>query len=89
MKNTINENKNTLNGINSRLEETGKWINNLEDRVKESNQAEHVREKKVIQNENRLRELSDSIKCNNIQITGILEEVEKEENRNLIWRNNS
>ena len=32
----------------------------------------------IIKNENRLRELSDTIKCNNICIIGILEGKEKE-----------
>ena len=37
----------------------------------ESNYTEQVREKKIIENENRFRGLSDIIKCNNIHITGI------------------
>ena len=32
MKNTINETKNTLNGINSRPDETGEQTNDLEDK---------------------------------------------------------
>ena len=43
----------------------------------ESNQAEQVREKNM-QNADRLKELSDSIKCNNIHIIGISEEEEGE-----------
>ena len=45
MKNSVVEIKNTLNGINSRLEEAEEQISNLEDRVMESNQAEQGREK--------------------------------------------
>ena len=37
-----------------------------------------MRVKQILHNENRLRELSDSIKHNNIHIIGILEEEEKE-----------
>ena len=37
----------------------------------ESNQAEQKREKRMMQNKNRLREISDSIKHNNICILGI------------------
>ena len=59
--------KNILDGINSRLEKAGEWINDLEDRVMVSNQVEQVREKNM-QNENRLRELSNSIEHNNILI---------------------
>ena len=37
--------------MNSRLEEAKEWINDLEDRVMENNQAEQKREKRIIQNE--------------------------------------
>lgn len=37
--------KNTLDGINSRLEEVEEQITNLEDRVMETNQAEQARKK--------------------------------------------
>lgn len=73
--------KNTLDGINNRLEEVAEWVSNLEDRVVEINQAEQVREKK---NENDLGELSDSIKCNKIHIIGIPEEKKKEKK----WQKN-
>ena len=74
VKNTINEIKNILDRINSSLEEAEEQIRDLEDRVIESNQAEQVREKIIMQNENRLKEISDSIKHNNICIIGIPEE---------------
>lgn len=44
MKNIINEIKNTLYGISSRIDEAEKWINGLEDRVMDSNQAEQRKE---------------------------------------------
>lgn len=37
--------RNTLDGINSRVEEGEEWNNDLEDRVMEGNQAEQKREK--------------------------------------------
>lgn len=40
MKNSIAEIKNTLKGINSRLEEAEEQISDLSDRVKESDHAE-------------------------------------------------
>jgi len=52
VKNIINEIKNTLDGMNSRLEEAEEWISDLEDRLVGSNQAEQVREKKIMENEN-------------------------------------
>ena len=53
-------------------------INDLEDRVTESNQAEQKREKRIMQNENRPKELNDSIRSNNIHIIGVPEEEERE-----------
>lgn len=58
MKNSIITIKNTLEGINNRLEDPEEWINNLEDTVMERNQAETQKEKRI-KNENSLRELSD------------------------------
>ena len=43
----------------------------------ESNQAEQKREKRIMQNENRVRELSDSIKHDNVHITGVPEEEKR------------
>ena len=45
MKSTISEIKNTLDGINGRLEEAKELIRDLEDRVMRINEAEQVREK--------------------------------------------
>jgi len=51
----------------------------------ESNPAEQQKEKGIIKNEKRLRELSNIIKCNSIHITGIPEEEEEREgDRKLI-----
>ena len=51
----------TLDGKNSRKEESEEWISAIEDRVIISNQAEQKREKSITPNQNRLKELSDSI----------------------------
>ena len=40
IKSMISEMKNTLDRINSRLEEAEEWLSDLEDKVMESNQAE-------------------------------------------------
>ena len=76
MKNTIIEIKNTLDRINSKLEEA-EQISNLENRVMASNQPEQVTGKNM-QNDNRRRELSDSIKSNHIHVIGLPEEEERE-----------
>ena len=69
MKSVVSEIGNRLDAINSssRLEEAEEWINDLEDKVMESKEAEQKRER-IMQNENRIRELRDSIKHNNIFI---------------------
>ena len=46
MKNTITEMKNTLEGINSRLNDTEKQISKQEDRVVEITDAEQKKRKK-------------------------------------------
>lgn len=41
IKDSINEMRNRLGGMNSRLEEAEECINDLEDRVRDSNQADY------------------------------------------------
>ena len=77
MKSGINEIRNTPNAMNSRLEKTEEQINNLEVKVMESNEAKEGRERRIMQNETRPRELSDSIKCNNIHVIGVPVEEER------------
>lgn len=68
--------KNTLNGINSRLQEAEEQICDLEDRVMERIKTQG--ERKKIQNENRFRGLGNTIKHNNTHIIGIPEGEEQE-----------
>ena len=60
--------------MNNSLEDAEELIIDLEARVMENNQAAQKREKRIIQDEIRLKEFSDSIKDNNICIIGIPEE---------------
>lgn len=46
MKNTLTEIKNSLEGIDSRLEEAENWINDLEDKVAENAQLEQWKKEK-------------------------------------------
>ena len=73
MNNTINEIKNSLEGINSRITETQEWISDLEDKIVEITTTEHNKEKRVKRIENSLRDLWDNIKRTNIQIIGVPE----------------
>ena len=77
MNNTINEIKNSLEGINSRISEAEKWKSDLEDKIVEMTTTEQNKEKRMKIIEKSLRDLWDNIKCTNIQITEVPEEEEK------------
>ena len=60
---TITEMKNTLEGINSRVNDTEELISELEGRVVEITEAEQKKKKKGMKrNENSLRDYRDNIK---------------------------
>ena len=52
----------------------------------ENNQAEQVKGKKVVQNENRLKELSYTIRNNNIFIAGIPEDKKTKREKIIYWK---
>ena len=90
MKNTITEIKNTLEGINSRLDDTEELISKLDDRVMEITQAEQRKGKGILKNKDSLRDLWDNIKGNNICLIVVPEGQETERNgREQIWRQNN
>ena len=66
MNNTINEIKNSLQGINSRITEAEEQISELEDKTVEITTAEQNKEKRMRRIEDSLRDLWDNIKCTNI-----------------------
>ena len=71
MNNTINEIKNSLEGINSTIPEAEEWISNLEDKIVEVTTAEQNKEKRMKRTEDRVRDLWDNIKHTNIRIIGV------------------
>ena len=73
MNNTINESKNSLEGISSRITEAEEWICNLEDKRVEITTTRQNKEKILKRIEDTLKDLWDNIKCTNTQITGVLE----------------
>ena len=80
LKNTITKTKNIPEGINSRIDNAGERISELEDRIVEITQADWKKEKRIVKNEDSLGDLWDNIKHTNICITGVPgEEREKEE----------
>ena len=86
-KDSINEMRNMLDGINCRLEEE-ELINDPEDRVMENNQAEQKKEKRIWKMRTDVENFNVSIKCNNIHITGV-PGTQRKGSKEFIWRNNS
>ena len=85
MNNTINEIKNSLEGINSRIPEAEERISDLEDKIVEITTAEQKKEKRMKRTEDSLRDLWDNIKRTNIRIIGVLEEEEKKKGTEEIF----
>ena len=77
MNNKINEIKNSLEGINSRITEAEKRISELEDKIVEITTTEQNKEQRMKRIEDSLRDLWDNIKRTNIWIIGEPEEEEK------------
>ena len=77
MNNTINEVKNSLERINSRITEAEEWISELEDKIVEITTTEQSKEKRMKRIEDSLRDLWDNIKWNNIRIIGVPEGEER------------
>ena len=64
--NTITEIKNTLEGINSRISDAEERISKLQDKMVEITSEEQNKVKRMKRTEDRLRDIWDHIKCNNI-----------------------
>ena len=85
MTNTINEIKNSLEGINSRLTEAEEGISELEDKILEITTAEQNKEKRMKRIEDSLRDLWDNIKCTNIRNIAVPEEEERKKGTEKIY----
>ena len=68
MNNTINEIKNSLEGINSWITEAEERISDLEDKILEITTTEQNKEKRMKRIENSLRDLWDNNKHTNIKL---------------------
>ena len=66
-----------MEAATAQIEEAAGRIAELEDKILEKEEAEKKRDKKTQEDEGRIRELSDSIKGNNIRNIGIPEEEER------------
>ena len=76
MNNTINETKNSLEGINRRITEAEERVSDLKDKLVEITTAEQNKEKRMKRIDS-LRDFWDNIKHTNIRITGVPEEEKK------------
>ena len=85
MNNIINEIKNTLEGINSRITEAEERISDLEDKRAEITTTEENKEKRMKRIEDSLRDLWDNIKRTNIRIIGFPEQEEKKKGSEKIF----
>ena len=85
MNNTINEIKSSLEGINSRINETEEWISDLEHKIVKITTAEQNKEKRMKRNEDSLGDFWDNIKHTNIRIIGALEDEEKKKGTEKIF----
>ena len=70
--------KQSLEGLQNRMDKMQETINGPENREQECREAGAERDKRISRNERILRELSDQSKRNNIRIIGIPEEEERE-----------
>ena len=85
MNNTINEIKNSLEGINSRITEAEERRRNLEDKIMVLNIAEENKEKRMKRIQDTLRDIWDNIKCTNIRIIGVPEEDKKKKGSEKVF----
>ena len=77
--------KNTLEEINSRINEAEEQISEVEDRLVEIIALEQNKERKMKRNEDSLRDLRDNSKHINIWIIGVPEEEEKKKGTEKIY----
>ena len=84
MNNTINEIKNSLEGINSRITKAEERISDLEDNIVEMTTTQQNKEKRMKRIEDSLRDLW-YITCTNIRIIGVPEEEEKKKGPEKIF----
>ena len=85
MKDIQNEIRENIQGINSEGKETRTQINDLEQKEEVNIQPEQKEETRIQKNEDSIRRLWDISKCANIQITGMPEgEEEEQETKNLL-----
>ena len=79
MKDTQSKIKQNFQGTNSDRKETRTQSNNLEQKEEINIQLEQNEETRIQKNEERLRNLWENLKCSNIQIIGVPEEEQQQQ----------
>ena len=77
LRNVVNEVQNQLDALTARMEEVEERIIEIENNIMANEEAEKKRDKKILDHEGKIRELSDSMKCNNIHVIRVPEEEER------------
>ena len=67
-----------MEALTARINEAEERISDIEDQMTENKEAEQKRDKQILDHEERIREISDTIRRHNIRIIGIPEEEERE-----------
>ena len=83
MKPMLRETKENVQGTNSDAKESGTQINGVDQKEERNIQPEKNEEARIQKNEERLRNLQDSLKRSNIRIIGVPEEEEEQNIENL------
>ncbi|VFV45006.1 Hypothetical predicted protein, partial [Lynx pardinus] len=78
IKNAITELQSWMEAVAQRMDEAEQRISDIEDKLIENSEAEKKRETKAKEHDLRIREISDSLKRNNIRIIGVSEREERE-----------
>ena len=74
--------------LKTKMNEAEERVSDIEDKMMENKEAEKERERKLLDHEGRFRELSDSIRGNNIHIIGIPEDEEQEKGAEGLFEQN-
>ena len=67
-----------MEALTARINEAEERISDIEHQMTENKEAEQKRDRQWLDHEGRIWEINDTIRWNNIRITGIPEEEEKE-----------
>ena len=78
IKNAMTDLQSRMDAVEARMDKAEQRISDIEDKFIEKNEAGRKREIKAKEHNVRIREISDSLKRNNIKIIGVPEEEERE-----------